>query len=310
MLTRKTVILAKIESSYGVDPTPTVSANAILVKNVDIKPVRETVMRDYLRSVLSPLQFVTGVRHMELTFESELKGTGTRGSLPAYGWEGVLFRACGMSETVSAGTSIIYAPVSTGFESCTIYVYKDGILHKLTGARGSFKITAEVGKYGVVQWTFRGLYNAAADVTPGAQTFSSVVPQVCLGASFSCNSYAAIIEKLELDINNSLNPRKSISAATGIVSWEITDRTPNGSFDPESVLEATNDFWTDWITPTAMALSIGPIGTTSGNIVTIAAPKVQYTDLTYGDRNGIVTYNAPFQMAGNSGDDELTITIT
>ena len=38
MFTRKTLILAKKETTYGVDPTPTATANAIEAKNVTLTP--------------------------------------------------------------------------------------------------------------------------------------------------------------------------------------------------------------------------------------------------------------------------------
>lgn len=310
MLTRKTVVLAKIESSYGVDPTPTPVANCILIKDVDVKPVGETLKRDFLRASLSQLQFVRGTKEVELSFKTELKGTGTRGVLPAFGWEGPLFRACGMSETVSAATSIVYAPVSTSFESVTLYIYKEGIFHKVLGCRGSFKINFEVGKYAEVEWTFRGLYTAPADATPAAQTVSSISPPVVLSAGLSVGGYSPVAERIEIDINNSLASRKSINSATGILEQIITGREPQGSFDPEVATEATHPFWANWAAATAQALNIGPIGSTSGNIVTVAAPKLQPADLSYTDRNGIIAYQYGFALAMNSGDDELTITIT
>lgn len=310
MLTRKTVILAKIESNYGVDPTPTVSANALLVKDVDLKINGETLERDFIRSSLSGLQFVRGVKDCDVSFKTELKGTGTRGVLPAFGWEGTLFRACGMSETVSAATSITYVPVSTAFESVTLYVYKDGIFHKITGARGSFKILLEVGKYGEVQWTFKGLYNATVDGSPAAQTFSGIIPTPVLSAGITVGAYAAVATKMELDIGHSLALRKSINAASGVVEAIITGRNAVGSFDPDTVTEATHTFWANWAAATAIALNIGPIGATSGNIIQITAPKLQYKDITYGDDNGVLKYQVPFELAMNAGDDELSIVIT
>lgn len=310
MLTRKGVILAKTEGTYGTDPTPTVSADAILIKDLDIKPTGETITRDFLRSSLSPLAFVRGLKEVELTFKTEIKGTGTAGSLPATGWEGVLFKACGMRESVTAGTSVIYAPLSSSFPSCTIYGYKDGIYHKVTGCRGTFKLRFEVGKYIEADWTLRGLYTAATDATPATQTFSSTIPPVCLSSGITIGTYSPVATVLEIDINNTLASRKSLNDASGIVEQIITGRTPQGSLDPETVTEATHGFWTAWAAGTSYALNIGPIGSTAGNIITIDAPVIQYRDITYGDRDGILTYSIPFQMSGNSGDDELVITFT
>lgn len=310
MLVRKTVILAKIESTYGVDPTPSPSANAILVKNVDLRPTGEVLDRDFLRSSLSPLPFVRGIKEVEVSFETELKGTGSAGQLPAYGWEGTLFRACGMSETVNAGISIVYAPVSSAFESVTLYVYKDGIFHKVTGCRGTFTLTAEVGKYATVKWTLSGFYVAPTDATPAAQTFSSVAPPVVLSGNLTLGGYAAVATKIELTLGNELAKRLSINAPGGLLEWVITGRKPGGSLDPETVTEATHTFWGNWASGASVALNLGPVGSAAGNKVAIAAPSVQYESLSYGDRSGILAYEMPFRCASTTGDTELSITFT
>lgn len=310
MLTRKTVILAKIESSYGVDPTPTVAADALLVKDVDLKVIGEVIERDFLRDALSPLAFARGMKHAEVTFKTELKGTGTRGSLPAFGYEGVLFKACGMEETVTGATSIVYAPRSSSFQSCTLYVYKDGLLHEMNGCRGSFKITGEVGKYLEVEWALKGLYVTPIDSTPGACTFSTVVPPTLLSAGAVIGAYSMVFSKFEIDIANEIGKRLDANDATGLREFMITARKPQGSFDPEVVTEATKSFWADWAAGTQQAFNVGPLGATSGNIIELNAPKAQLKELNYGDREGILTYEVPMHLAQNTGNDELTITIT
>lgn len=311
MLTRKTVILAKIEAEYGTDPVPTAAANAILVKDVSLRPIGPAVTRDFYRSVLSPLEFVRGIKGYELSFVTELKGTGTIGALPSFGWEGPLARACGMAESVDAGVKIEWDPVSTGFESCTIYVYMDGIFHKLTGCRGSFVIRGTVGEYMEIAWTFQGLWNAPADASPSAQTFSSVTPPRLLSATLTLNSVSLTATAVEIALNNAMGRRLDMNDANGLEEVLVTGREPGGSLDPETVLEATNPLWAIWTAATAYALNIGVIGSVSGNRVQITAPKLQIDEgLAYGDREGLLAYEMPFKLAQSSGDDELKVTFT
>lgn len=310
MLTRKSVVLAKIETEYGVDPVPTAAANALLVTNPEIEPAGETLKREYVRSTLSPLRFLRGSKQYEVTFETELKGTGLRGALPAFGWEGCLFRACGMSEIINAGVSLVYQPVSNGFESVTLYVFKDGIFHKVTGAVGSFKINLESGKFGKIAWKFSGLYHSPVDLDPDTQTFSDVEPPVVMGTNITVDGYLPCMEKLEIDLNNTITPRKCMSAVGGIAGFRVTGRDPGGSFDPEAVLEAEENFWGKWEAATAFALAVGPLGSEEGNIIEIDAPQIQYREIKYQDKNGIQAYQIPYGLAMNTGDDELVITFT
>lgn len=311
MQTRNSVVLAKVEATYGADPTPTPAVNALLVYDLDIKPTGDVVERNFLKASLSQLPFIRGLKYVEVSFKTELKGSGSRGQLPTTGWEGALIQACGFSEIVTAATSIVWAPVSTNFKSVALYVYQGGnTFHKVLGCRGSVKFKAEVGKYIEAEWKFKGIYAAPTDAVPGAQTFSGVVPVPVLSAGLTLGAYSPVATAVEIDMNVSTGLRKSMNSPAGIVGVEITGRQPQGSFDPEAVTEATAPFWNQWELATQLALNIGPIGSTSGNIIQIAAPKVQYKEIGYGDREGILTYQVPFGLAMNAGDDEVAITIT
>jgi hypothetical protein len=164
-----------------------------------------------------------------------------------------------------------------------------------------------VGQYLTIRWTFRGLYVAPADASPAAQTFSSVKPPLLFSAGLTIASYSPVANAIEIAMNNALGRRTDINEATGLKEIMITGRSPGGSLDPESVLEATHPFWADWAAANAKALNIGPIGGTGGNKVTITAPKMQLQEISYGDREGIQTYEIPIRLAQSSGDDELQI---
>ncbi len=306
MFTRNTVVFAKIETEYGIDPIPNPASNAIAVRDLVISPAGEAVERNILRGSLSQLSFLRGTSRVEVDFKTEMKGTGTKGAIPAFGWEGDLFRACGMSQTANAGTDLLYTPISENFESCTLYVYIDRLFHKLTGCRGSFRISIEVGKPAMVEWKFKGFYSSPSDASPSAQTFSGILPPVALGADFSIGGYGPVSEKFEVDINNSVVERKSIAALDGVIGFEITGRKPRGSFDPETVAVTTHPFWSNWQSATPLRLNLA-IGSADGNRFAIEAPAIQYSDMGSGDRDGRVVYKAAFSLAMSNGDDELLI---
>ena len=109
LLSRKRLILAKIEATYGTDPTPT-GAEAILVRNLEITPLEaETVSRELIRPYLGASDQLLAQTRVGINFEVELAGSGTAGTAPAYS---ALMKSCGLSETVVATTSVTYAPIS------------------------------------------------------------------------------------------------------------------------------------------------------------------------------------------------------
>jgi hypothetical protein len=310
MLTRKTVILLELESTYGTDPVPVAADDGIYAADVEVEPTGEVLERDYYRDTLSKAAPVIGMKEAQLTFKTEIKGSGAAGTAPKIG---KLLQGCGMGQTISAGVSVTYAPQSaeTSVKSLTFYVYKDGNLHKITGARGTYVLNLEAGKYGTISWTFKGLYNdVSAAAAPSITMSETTLPPIVYNASFTWGGYAAVASALSIDYGNALSRRESFNAPSGVGSFRIGDRKPQGSFNPEAVVEATHPFWGDWKASTARALGI-VIGAQAGNICTISAPKCVSTGVKYSDDEGVAVYDTQFMLAENtSGDDELSIVFT
>ncbi len=307
MLTRKTVLLAKTETEYGVDAGPTAAENALLVRNLEVQYIGEALARDVLRPSLSPLEFSRGARCAQVSFETEVKGTGAAGALPSWGWEGELFKACAMEEVVDDGASITYRPSSILFPSVTLHVYVESLFRKIVGCRGTWTLRCESGKYGFFEWEFKGLYVAPQDLGPGTPVFSTVKPPVCLGSQLTVGGYAPAANKIEVSLNNKIAQRRSINSATGVLEQVVTGREPGGSFDPEATLEATYDFWAKWESATPFPLRIGTIGSAPGNRMTVSAPAMQQKEVKDGERDGVFVYDAAFGLAGSAGDDEVTV---
>lgn len=311
MLTRRSALLAEIETTYGVDPTPSPSADAVECIDLEIKVNGEVIERDVYRSTFSKATPGIALKHGEITFKLEMKGSGTAGTVPVIG---KFLKACGMGETIVALTSVTYAPLSdeSNIKSLTIYAYKDGLVHKLNGCQGTWVFDGEAGKYGIVTFTFTGLFNSiVAASLPALSNLETTLPQKLVSASLTWGAYSAIASKINIDYGSKVTIRESVSALTGIARIRISDRSPIGSFNPDAVVEATHPFWGDWEAGTLRALAF-IIGATAGNIVTITAPKCFSTGPGYEDDSGVVKYNIPFQLIANdsSGDNELSIAFT
>lgn len=102
---RRKVILAKIETTYGVDSVPTGSANAILAQDIEIEPLNaEALRRGIVKPYLGQVPAVLVGLHARLSFGVEFAGSGAAGTAPKYG---PLLRACAMAETAITGTATI-----------------------------------------------------------------------------------------------------------------------------------------------------------------------------------------------------------
>lgn len=300
-------VAGKTEATEG--NKETLAANdCVLVKGATFAPNIDMYPRDLLRGTMSRDSPLSGQRSAKLTFTCEMAGSGNKGVAPAWG---KFMQGCGFNETISANNSVTYTPLTNNMtNSMSLSTYQDGVIKKTWGARGSAKITIEAGKPGLIEFAFEGCDFEVVDGSLLSPTYSTIVPPTFLNAALTIDTWAAISQKIELDVANILQKRASISASSGYLSTLITGRNPKGSMDPELTLKATYDVYGKWQTPgTLGSLSISANGTT-GNIITITCPKVRYAAISDQDRGGLRTLGLDFEPCVNSADDKMSIVLT
>jgi len=308
LLSRKRLLTAAIESTYGTDATPS-GTDAVLVRSLEITPLNaDVVERELVRPYLGNFEQLLGNQHVEVTFEVELAGSGTAGTAPKWG---PIFRACGMGETIVASTSVTYAPVSSGFESCTLYFDNDGIRHKITGCRGTFSMNCEVNAIPTLSFTMMGIYNAPTDTSLPTATYTDQATPVLFRqgntSSFSIFGYSGILQALSLDIANENIYRELIGGTKEVL---LTDRKPAGEVTVEAVSLATHDFFTDATGTSTGGLSFTH-GTVAGNIVAFSSPQTDLGSPAYADQDGIQMITLPYTATPTTaGNDELSFVLT
>ena len=309
LLSRKRLILAKSETTYGQDSTPTGSSDAVLVRNLEITPVQaDVVSRDLVRPYYGNSDQLLANTRVECTFEVELAGSGTAGTAPRFG---ALLKACGLSETVVASTSVTYAPVSSSFSSVTIYYNVDGVLHKVTGARGNVEMTCQIAQIPVLKFTMTGIYNAPTDTAQPSVTYSNQATPLIFKngntSAFQFFSYSGAFSQVSLNLANSIVYRELVGGTKEAV---FTDRKPSGTVMLEAPTIAAKDFFS-----LAAGTSTGNLtflhGTTAGNRVTFTASQVDIAQPAYADDNGVQMLSVPYvALPTTAGNDELSLAFT
>lgn len=304
---RKATILAKIESTYGTDPTPSGGANAVLVSDLTITPMdMNTVSRDLIRPYFGNSEDLPTQVFAKVEFSCEVAGSGTAGTAPAWG---PLLRACAFAETITAGTKVEYKPVSDAIESVTLYANADGVLHKLTGARGTVSFELGNNKRPVMKFAFTGIFNAVADAAAPSVTLTGWKKPLPVTRAntpvFTVQGYAARMEDFTLDVANQVESRSLVGGTDEVL---ITDRKPAGKIQIEAVKVADKDWWTSILAVTTGALAFEH-GVVAGNIVDFDLPAVQLIKPSYSDSQGVLMLSADLRVVpGASGNDEMVIT--
>jgi hypothetical protein len=182
--------------------------------------------------------------------------------------------------------------------SVTLYFYTHKKLHTLTGGKGTFKISGGADDRCYLEFTFFGKYVAVSDVTfssvIGSVAFTAIKPPLFSGASATLGAYSPVFSKFDIDLGNAVVPTQDINSSNGIKRFLVGARDTRGSFDPESVAEATNPFWSDWKAATVQTLTL-PIGSASGNKCTITA-TIQLTSVNYSESNNQRIHTANFAV--------------
>lgn len=181
---RKTVILAKVETTSGTDAAPTNTADAVLfwVENLSAKIEEQFAERDVVTGVFATPDQLPYTRRGTITFQVDLASAGTAGTAPQWG---DLLIGCGCAETIAGGVSATYNDVSTALKTLTIWVYMDGELRKFAYCAGNVTLDATVGNVGKLSFTYTGLVSSVAAGTNPTPTLTSWQRPQAIGPTFT-----------------------------------------------------------------------------------------------------------------------------
>lgn len=305
---RSKTILAKLETTYGVDSNPTGAANAMLVSDVTFSPMEgEDVPRNLERTFFGAQSSLPVGLRSTLTFTVELVGSGTAGTAPAWA---PLMRACAAAQVVTAGTKVEYTPITDNPESCSVYFDVDGTKHVMLGTRGTwvYRLNAQ-GIPGLV-FTMTGLFSLPVDGAKPTPVYTAFqAPQIASTANtptFTVGGVPLKLRTFEVTLGNVITPRLLIGQETIL----ITDRNEQLAAQVEAEALATYNPFTkaQAATPEAIVLSHG---TVAGKRVQFDAPYAVVQRLTgYENQDGILEWPLSFSLQPSAGNDQWKITLT
>jgi hypothetical protein len=305
-LTRRVALLAKIETTYGVDAAPTGAANAVLLQEAEVTPMEaERIERPIIRPYLGARPFVLAGARTRVRASVDAAGAGSAGAVPAYG---PLLRGCGLAETVTAGTRVDYAPRSSGFESLTLLYNLDGTRHRGLGARGTVTLELAANSFPRFTLDYTAFFTAAA---------AEALPSVDLTAwrdprpvgfvdtpVFTIDGVAVPLERFTLELGNQVVWRDLV----GSRSVQITGRTPSVQVRIEAPAIGTLDLFARASAQTPVPVVVQQ-GTSAGGIVEVLLPRCQVLNPRYSDSDGVAMLDLDLVPLPDAGDDELTIVV-
>lgn len=311
MLNNNQLLTAKVEASYGVDPSPVAASNAILAAPVESRLDVAKLNLSAVRRSISAQKITLGRKMADFTITVDLKGAGSAGSAPEFG---CLLQACAMTETLNTGVSAVYKPENDAgsMKSVTIYFYYDGRLRKAVGCMGNFTLTLPPGGIPQIVFNLRGKLASDADAAlPTDQVYQSTEPVVVESAGVSFGSFNdAVIRNLSYVTGNQITDRMDVNSTEGVKGVFVGGRDPRLSASVEATLEATKTWFANFENRVEEAVD-ATVGTVAGNIVTISIPKFCVDEgLDPMNENGIILFGLSGQALEDSSEDNITITFS
>jgi hypothetical protein len=298
-------LLAKPETVYGTDSSPTGMANAIQATNCKYDISATEVERDLLKPYMGHQGVILTGKFVTLSFEVEIAGSGAAGTPPNWG---ALMKMCGFAEVITATTKVVYNPISGSFQAGSIYYNLDGVNHIGLGARGNLKASLQPKQIPRFTFEMKALLGTITDTalpTVDYTGFQAPVPVSKANTTFTLHGYAGATESVSIDLGAGIEDRLLINKE----SIEYVERKATG----QAVMEASTLATINWYQK-AFAHQVGAMalvhGTTAGNIVQFDAANVQLGVPSYGDSQKIVNNQLNLKLKpSDAGNDELLITV-
>lgn len=160
-----------------------------------------------------------------------------------------------------------------------------------------------------MQFTFTGYTAIVTDTAnPAGSDYSGFIAPLAVNKvntpTFTLHGASVKAKELSIDMANVINYRNYIGAE----DVAFTDRKPAGSCLIEYDAMSVKNWWTISNLGTLGALAFTH-GTTAGNIIELAAPKVQVSTQGLQDDTGIAMIPLNLSFQPNSGNDELILTV-
>ncbi len=309
-LMRKTVLLAKKETTKGTDAIPTGPLNAIRAQVSSITPLEaEHVQRDDIGSTFGADGEIFVGGYSKVTFRVELAGSGTAGTAPALY---PLLEMCGFAPPeIVAVTSVTAKLITDAIPSNTIYWYLDGLQHKMLGCMANAKITMDAKQIPYIELDVWGLYTAPTDtLLPSDADYSAFLAPVGVNKvntpSWSIHGVSGIsFSSLNFDLGNQL----VYINEPGREEIDIRNRRVTGSITMEMTPVATKA-WHEQVRTNVLDAFALTHGTVAGNIADLTAPKAQLLAPSYPEVEGEARLGLNLLLTKDAGNDELQIAWT
>lgn len=316
---RVRLLLAKIETTSGVDAAPVATADTVRTKGIPtigpgyLNPgLRDDVQTGVLMT--TPRAAPAG-RFASIDVVIEVGGSATGAPYDATTGRpeaDVFLRICGMSRFVGStgGAELIrYQTVDEGMETATVWAYTAGKLIKLVGCVATMRLSGTANQVGEFAFTVTG--RVAAEVgesaLPGSIGLSDLKPPLFHSGPASIGTWTSatagdplVLKSIEVDLGNVIADRPSAGATDGHAGYLITDRRARQTMVVEVPALATFDAFALSKAIASLPLTAYQFGTAQYNRLKVQTGVWALEMPALGAQSGLMTQSLVGNLTGGA----------
>jgi|GEM_PF-6771012 len=244
------------------------------------------------------------------SFTTRVSGSGAAGTAP---FDGPLIKAAGMTETINAGTSVVYTrdPTMAGTKVDIDYWRGNALLVALANCVVRPEWVIEPNKAMRCNWQVHGTYTEpSSGSSTGVLTTAAARAPVCKGLAITIGGITIKLKRLVITIPNQWEePDEDACGSHGIINPSIYERAFHVDATIRAQLPATSNWWNNLTGKTKMALS-AVLGSDAGNILTVTADLYFREQIDPSQAAGRHEITLPLAVSYAAGDTGLTLTYT
>lgn len=312
----RAALLLKDEVTYGTDPTPDGTNDAMLIQQGRIRFQANKLVRELSRAYFGGYPFVLTGRQAFIEFDFEIMGSATVGNAAPIA---PILTTCGHAETLVGTTSATYNPISASFDSATGYFFipstdaSGATRHVVTGLRGSIVYTQQINNYARGRAVLQGQEAVLTDAAFPTQTLTAFQDPVGIDTgtwqvTADDGGGAFELDCVELQLDQ--GQRVQVYETSAQKVQQIVGRDTQGFLRIMTPALADFDAYALAVAGTLVDI-VSVVSGGAGKIATLNIPQAQLDLPERIDIDGASGLRIPFSaIPTDAGDDEYEIVFT
>lgn len=222
------------------------------------------------------------------------------GEKPAYS---SLLRLCGLKETITADTSVVYTPELIG-ELGTAKAYLDGEYRSITGIAGSFKLSAKIGELAEFNFSLKGFTTIEPSIEANPEVVLDSNDKLLMQQATAITENGTAIDLQSFELDAGMEIEQYYGAETK--EYYIKDFKPTIKIKAIKT-KGNNAHWAQLKANTVKEVIV-VLGNIAGKTLEIKASYCNASDVSESDDKGIIVFEKTYICEANVGKDNFSLT--